>query len=99
MQSASGGEQGEASGLLGTGRVVGQSLSVAVAGAVFAALGGTDANARLANQWQGQPLPVEQVAVLQQSFVSGFHAALVVCGRVAAAGILLSLVRPAREAA
>jgi hypothetical protein len=32
---APGGEQGEASGVLGTGRIVGQSLSVAIAGAVF----------------------------------------------------------------
>jgi hypothetical protein len=39
MQAAPGGGQGEASGVLGTGRVVGQSLSVALAGAVFGALG------------------------------------------------------------
>ena len=39
MAAAPGSEQGEASGVLGTGRVIGQSLSVAVAGALFAAFG------------------------------------------------------------
>jgi MFS family permease len=39
MQAAPKSEQGEASGVLGTGRVIGQSLSVAVAGAVFSAFG------------------------------------------------------------
>jgi hypothetical protein len=86
MQAAPGREQGEASGVLGTGRVVGQSLSVALAGAVFAALGGTYANAQLAAWAEGQPLPAEQVAQFQQAFVTAFHAALVVCGCVAAAG-------------
>src|SRR5258708_29899062 len=35
--------QGEASGLLATGRVIGQSMSVALTGTVFAALGGATA--------------------------------------------------------
>jgi MFS family permease len=39
MQAAPKSEQGEASGVLGTGRVIGQSLSVAVAGAVFSSFG------------------------------------------------------------
>ena len=99
MQAAPGGGQGEASGVLGTGRVVGQSLSVALAGAVFAALGGMEANTRLSVQASGAPVPQEQVAALQQAFVTGFHAALVVCGCVAAAGVVTSLVRAERERA
>ncbi len=39
MEAAPKSEQGEASGVLGTGRVIGQSLSVAVAGAVYTAFG------------------------------------------------------------
>src|SRR5882672_5549761 len=41
MNAAPGDAQGEASGLLTTGRVMGQSLSIAVVGALFAGLGGT----------------------------------------------------------
>jgi hypothetical protein len=99
MQAAPGEEQGEASGLLGTGRVVGQSLSVALAGAIFAALGGSDANAQLSAQATGQPVAPDQLAALQQTFTTGLHAALVVCACVAALGIATSLVRPERERA
>src|SRR2546426_11760625 len=41
--------QGEASGLLATGRVIGQSMSVALVGTVFAALGGATAGALLSS--------------------------------------------------
>jgi hypothetical protein len=41
-------EQGVASGTLATVRVIGQALSVAVAGAVFTSLGGAAAGAALA---------------------------------------------------
>ena len=99
MQAAPGGGQGEASGVLGTGRVVGQSLSVALAGAVFAALGGMEANTRLSAQASGAPVPQDQVAALQQAFVTGFHVALLVCACVAAAGVLTSLVRAEPERA
>jgi hypothetical protein len=98
MQAAPGGAQGEASGLLGTGRVVGQSLSVALAGAVFAALGGMDANAQLSAQGAGATLGPERIPSLQTAFVAGFHAALVVCGSVAPLGICTSLVRPSGDA-
>jgi MFS family permease len=96
MQAAPRSEQGEASGVLGTGRVVGQSLSVALAGAVFGAFGGIEANAQLSAASGGAPLAPQQVAQLQQAFVSGFHAALVVSGAIAAVGIVTSLVRPRR---
>jgi len=44
MNAAPAGEQGEASGLLATARVVGQSLSVALAAAMFTGLGGASAS-------------------------------------------------------
>jgi MFS family permease len=90
MQAAPSSEQGEASGMLGTGRVVGQSLSVAVAGAVFAAFGGLEANQILQ---QASSLPPDQLASLQQHFVSGFHAALVTSAAITAIGIVTSYER------
>jgi Na+/melibiose symporter-like transporter len=93
MQAAPGGGQGAASGVLGTGRVVGQSLSVALAGAVFGALGGMSANRQLSAQGTGGQLPADQLAALQQVFVNGFHAALMVCACVAAVGVVTSLAR------
>jgi len=100
MAAAPRSEQGEASGLLGTGRVVGQSLSVALAGAVFASLGGAVAGAQLLAGREGQPLSAEQIARLQGTFVGAFHAALLVCASLAAIGIFTALVRgsePGRE--
>ena len=47
MNAAPASEQGESSGLLATGRVLGQSLSVALAGAIFAGLGGAEAGRAL----------------------------------------------------
>src|SRR6185436_7040947 len=47
MNAAPTNEQGESSGLLATGRVLGQSLSVALAGAIFAGLGGAEAGRTL----------------------------------------------------
>lgn len=91
MGAAPRNEQGEASGLLATGRVVGQSLSVAIAGAVFASLGGAAAGSLLLSQ--ERTLPAAQVSALQQSFVSSFHAAMLVCAGFAAMGIFTALVR------
>ena len=48
MSAAPGNARGEASGLMTTGRVLGQSLSVAVAGAIFTGLGGAVAGRALA---------------------------------------------------
>jgi MFS family permease len=84
-------EQGEASGLLATSRVIGQSTSVAVAGTVFAALGGTLAGSRLVAS--GMHLSVQQVSALQNTFVTSIHMALLVCAAFAALGIFTSLVR------
>jgi EmrB/QacA subfamily drug resistance transporter len=84
-------EQGEASGLLATSRVIGQSTSVAVAGTVFAALGGTLAGSRLVAS--GMHLSAQQVSALQNTFVTSIHMALLVCAAFAAFGIFTSLVR------
>lgn len=84
--------RGVASGFLATGRVIGQSLSVALAGAIFAGLGGALAGQMLASM-EAHPLPAQQVASLQQTFVTSFRAAFLVCAAIAAIGVATSLVR------
>ncbi len=93
MGAAPRSQQGAASGLLATGRVIGQSLSVALTGAVFVGLGGSAAGNVLALQQQHQTLSAEQVSSLQSTFVSSLHSAFLVCAAFAALGILTSLVR------
>ncbi|HEY6540583.1 MAG TPA: MFS transporter [Ktedonobacteraceae bacterium] len=84
--------QGEASGLLATGRVIGQSMSIALTGTVFAALGGAAAGTLLSSP-QAHNLTSASVHALQQTFVSGFHIALLVCAAFAALGIFTALAR------
>jgi len=84
--------QGEASGLLATGRVIGQSMSVALTGTVFAALGGAAAGTLLSSP-QAHDLSFTSIHALQQTFVSSFHAALLVCAAFAALGIFTALAR------
>jgi hypothetical protein len=72
---------------------VSTSLSVALAGAVFASLGGTAAGSMLVAQRAGQALAAAEVAALQATFLHSFHAALVVSAAVAALGIGTALVR------
>lgn len=85
--------QGSAAGYLATGRVVGQSVSVALAGAIFTSLGGATAGALLvANQFRHTLSPA-QASQLQQTFANGFHAAFIVCACIAAVGVFTSLVR------
>jgi MFS family permease len=86
-------ELGVASGILATGRVIGQGLSVAVAGAVFTSLGGAAAGAALAAGRES--LSVGQAGALQQTFVTSLHAAFVVCAVLAALGIVTALLRGA----
>jgi MFS family permease len=93
MGDAPKGQQGSAAGFLATGRVVGQSISVALAGAIFAAFGGATAGGILASQRQGHPLPAAQINALQQTFSNGFHAAFITCAIIAAIGVFTSLVR------
>lgn len=80
--------QGSASGFLGTGRVVGQSISIAIAGAIFAGLGGAAAGSALATSQSAA-----QVSVLQQTFVHAFHITFLTCAAIAAVGIFTSLTR------
>ncbi len=105
MGAAPRGQQGVASGFLATGRVVGQSLSVALAGAIFASLGGAAAGAELLMQrvsagqahgghaGHGGPPHLPPVATLQGTFVTAFHTTFIVCAIIAAIGIAGSLVR------
>ena len=80
--------QGSASGFLSTGRVFGQSISIALAGAIFASLGGSAAGAILAANRGGA-----RTTALQQTFVNGFHTTFLVCAAIAAIGIFASLTR------
>jgi len=86
--------QGVAAGMLATGRVVGQSVSVALAGAIFIALGGAAAGAHLqalANAHAGGG--GAGVAALQQTFSAAFRAAFLASAAIAAVGVFTSLVR------
>jgi hypothetical protein len=89
MGAAPSGRQGSAAGFLATGRVVGQSISVALAGAIFASLGGSAAGRILASG----TLDPQAVASLEQTFVDAFHTTFVVLACIAAIGVFTSLVR------
>jgi EmrB/QacA subfamily drug resistance transporter len=92
MSAAPPSEQGEASGLLATGRVIGQGMGVALTGTVFAGLGGAAAGTLLAAQ-RLHSIVLTNVSTLQNTFTSGFHAALLTCALFAALGIFTSLAR------
>ena len=93
MNAAPATEQGESSGLLATGRVLGQSLSVALAGAIFAGLGGAEAGRTLMEAKINQSGVIGEISAMQVKFLSGFHVALLVCAGIAAAGIFAALIR------
>jgi EmrB/QacA subfamily drug resistance transporter len=96
MDSASSTEQGQASGLLATARMTGQALSVSVAGAVFASLGGAAAgSALLTDRAHSSLLGVREMGAVE-TFVHAFQTALLVCAVFAAIGALIALV-PARQ--
>ncbi len=90
MDAAPASEQGAASGTLATARVLGQSLSVALSGAVFIGLGGAAAGSMLASDGG---LGADQLAVLQHTFASTLSAAFLVCASVASIGVVASLAR------
>ncbi len=92
MGSAPRDRQGVAAGFLATGRVVGQSVSVALAGAIFASFGAAAAGALLAAHAHQHPHGPD-ITALQHSFDAGFHAALLVCAAIAAVGVFTSLAR------
>ena len=78
--------QGSASGFLATGRVFGQTLSIALAGAIFASLGGAAAGQAITTRHLTQG----QFHVLQQIFVYGFHITFLSCAVITAFGIFTS---------
>ena len=78
---------GVASGFLATVRVLGQSLSVAVAGAIFATKGGAAAGALI------QRASGARHAALAATFLQAFHLALLTCMVIASIGVITSLVR------
>ncbi len=90
-------QQGVASGFLATGRVIGQSVSVAVAGAIFTGLGAAAAGQALVAYASGQG--GGNVAQLQQTFLLGFRTAFLVCAGIAMLGVFTSLVRGKEERA
>jgi EmrB/QacA subfamily drug resistance transporter len=93
MGAAPRGHQGSASGFLATGRVVGQSVSVALAGAIFASLGGSAAGRQLVSNQLRPTLSLEHIRLLQQTFAGGFHTTFIVLAGIAAVGVFTSLVR------
>src|SRR5882724_8576870 len=62
MNAAPANEQGESSGLLATGRVLGQSLSVALAGAIFTGLGSAKAGRALIKARANQSAVTSEIA-------------------------------------
>ncbi len=93
MNAAPADEQGESSGLLATRRVIGQSLSVALTGAIFASCGGATAGRMLAAPALSKTLAASETNALQQTFLGSLRAALLVCAAIAAVGIFTALVR------
>jgi EmrB/QacA subfamily drug resistance transporter len=87
LGSAPPNRQGLASGLLATGRVIGQSLSVAFAGAVFATMGGAQAGQALSS---GMAVDVETTRAI---FLHAFSATLQGLAVFAAIAAVTSIVR------
>jgi EmrB/QacA subfamily drug resistance transporter len=77
--------QGVAAGMLATGRTMGQSISVAIGGAVFTSLGAATAG-RAILQHPGDP-------ALAAAFLHGYRWALLTCASIAALAIVTSLLR------
>ncbi len=84
--------QGSASGFLATARTIGQSLSVAIAGAIFAGLGGAAAGNLIVTHTNSV-----QLTTLQHTFDTAFRATFIACAAIAAIGIFASLVRGKEE--
>lgn len=77
--------QGVAAGMLATGRTMGQSISVAIAGAVLVGLGATTAGRAL--------LAHPHDPALAATFLHGFSWALRTCAAISAVAIVTSLLR------
>jgi EmrB/QacA subfamily drug resistance transporter len=96
LDTAPGSEQGQVSGLLSTGQVVGGSLGIAVASAIFAGLGGGAAAALLGRH--DTTVSPEHLAAAQTTFLDGFRVAFLVCATFAALGVLTTLLEGALRA-
>lgn len=83
--------RGIASGVLATCRVVGQSLSIALAGAVFAGAGGSQAGRAL------RDADPNQTAQLRDQLTSAFRTTFLTCAAVAAIGVVISLIRGSED--
>ena len=94
MSALPGGESGTASGLIAATRVVGQTLSVAIAGAVFVGLGGAAAGAAIV---AAAPAGPTSTTTLSDTFLAAMRAALLVGGSLAAVGAAISLAEHARR--
>jgi EmrB/QacA subfamily drug resistance transporter len=81
---------GLASGFLSTVRVLGQSSSVAMTGAIFTSLGGAQAGAKLVQKG------ALSAGSLEDTFVHAFHFALLTCMIIASIGVFTSLMRGPR---
>jgi EmrB/QacA subfamily drug resistance transporter len=90
-------QQGSASGFLATGRTMGQSISVALSGAVFTSLGGADAGLQLVMLHAHGALSAARAGALEQTFSHAFQSAFLVCALIAAIGVGTSLVRGKEE--
>jgi len=93
MGAAPRNRQGVASGFLSTGRVVGQSISVALSGAIFTGLGGSMAGALLIQRGVYSSQQLASRAVLESTFIGAFHVTFIVCALLAALGVFTALVR------
>jgi EmrB/QacA subfamily drug resistance transporter len=92
MGAAPESQQGMASGVFATARITGQALSVAVAGAVFASVGGAAAGTALAAQ--GAHLGETGQRLMETAtFLRAFRAALGTCAGFAGLGALVALMR------
>ncbi len=78
---------GIASGLLATVRVLGQGFSVALAGAIFTSLNGSQAGAMLRHKG------TLVIGTLEDTFIHAFHMALFICMIIATIGVFTSLLR------
>lgn len=91
LGSAPRNQQGSASGFLALGRTIGQSVSVALVGTIFASLGGAAAGLTLSGNRAS--IDSAQLGSLQQTFSHSFQATFIVCACIAAVGVFTSLVR------
>jgi EmrB/QacA subfamily drug resistance transporter len=96
LDAAPASEQGQASGLLSTGQVVGGSLGIAVASAIFAGLGSGAAAALLGRH--DTALSPDHLAAVQSTFLDGFRVTFLVCATFAVLGVLAALIEGASRA-